>query len=157
MSNFSVADVCTGQPDSTGAPIRDVYTKVEGVYAVYQTDERVMIHFADDEALGADQRKSLADLYITRGTINWMLDELRATSDQNRIARATLRAATGRHAGHRASGPDPAGCRGAGRTQRGRPWLDVLHQVAPITAVISLPQRAEGAKKTRKRGPWRSR
>jgi hypothetical protein len=87
MSNFLVADVCTGKPDSTGAPIRDVYTKVEDIYAVYQTDQRVMIQFADDQALGADQRKSLADLYITRGTINWMLDEIRATSDQNRIAR----------------------------------------------------------------------
>src|SRR5262249_43312694 len=87
MSEFTIADIVRGRSDSTGTMILDVYTKVESVYAVYQTEQRVVIQFADDQALGADQRKSLADLYITRGTINWMLDELRATSNQNRVAR----------------------------------------------------------------------
>src|SRR5262249_53053237 len=76
-----------GRPDSTGTMILDVYTKVEKVYAVYQTEQRVMIQFADDQALGADQRKSLTDLYITRGTINWMLDEMRATGNEHGVAR----------------------------------------------------------------------
>lgn len=86
MTNSTVANIVKGWPDASGAVIREIDIKIDGLYAVYRTDSRVMIQFADDQALGADQRKSLVDLYVIRGSINSSLDELRATGDQNRIA-----------------------------------------------------------------------
>ncbi len=62
----------------------DIYSKIEGIYAVYRTEERVMIQFADDQALGSQQRQSLAELYVLRGKINSLLEELRETSFSTR-------------------------------------------------------------------------
>lgn len=80
MAGFRVIDIERNKPDSSGAIVCDIYSKIEGVYAVYRTDERVMIHFADDQELGSQQRQSLADLYVLRGKINSLLGELRDSS-----------------------------------------------------------------------------
>lgn len=80
MAAFRVIDIERDKPDSAGAIVCDIYSKIEGVYAVYRTAERVMIHFADDQALGSEQRQSLSELYVLRGKINSLLGELRGSS-----------------------------------------------------------------------------
>ena len=85
---FKVADLCRNHLDSTGVMVEQVYTKVEGLYAVYRTEERIVIQFSDDQAQGADQRKSLSDLYVPRGEIDTLLDEMRETRDKLRLSRA---------------------------------------------------------------------
>lgn len=83
-----VADLIRNQPDSAGVIVEQIYIKVSELYAVYRTDERVVIQFADDPALGAEQRKSLIDLALTRGAIDSLLAEMRDTRDHGRLKRA---------------------------------------------------------------------
>lgn len=74
MSGSTVAEIVQGQNDSTGAEIKTVYGKVSNTYAVYATEERVMVQFADDETLGSEQRLALAPLNPLRGEINGCID-----------------------------------------------------------------------------------
>lgn len=74
MSGSTVSEIVQGQNDSTGAEIKTVYSKVGNTYAVYGTDERVMVQFADDETLGSEQRLALAPLNPLRGEINGCID-----------------------------------------------------------------------------------
>lgn len=71
---FTIRDVKLGDLDSTGAEIIGVYAKVENAYAIYRTEERLLVQFSDDPALGADQRKLLAPLGPLRGGINGLID-----------------------------------------------------------------------------------
>lgn len=90
MAGSTVASIEQGQNDSTGANIRTVYAKVVPIYAIYRTPERVMIQYADDPALGSEQRQSVAPISGVRGEINGMLDELRASADLRKHARADI-------------------------------------------------------------------
>jgi hypothetical protein len=85
---FKVADLCRDQLDAAGVKVEQIYVKVDGLYAIYRTNERIVIQYADDQVQGADQRKSLSEVCITRGTIDSLLDELRDTEDPNRLKRA---------------------------------------------------------------------
>jgi len=80
MSGTIVAEIIKGQTDFTGAEILTVYSKVSNTYAVYGTDERVMVQFADDEKLGSEQRLALAPLNPVRGEINGLIDGWRKAS-----------------------------------------------------------------------------
>ncbi|MDQ0320359.1 hypothetical protein QO002_002497 [Pararhizobium capsulatum DSM 1112] len=80
MSGTNVAEIIKGQTDFTGAEILTVYSKVSNTYAVYGTEERVMVQFADDEKLGSEQRLALAPLNPVRGEINGLIDGWRKTS-----------------------------------------------------------------------------
>lgn len=84
MAAFRVVDLERNKPDASGAIVLDIYSKIGGVYAVYRTEERVMIQFADDQELGSKQRQSLAELYVLRGKINSLLEELRDSSFNTR-------------------------------------------------------------------------
>jgi len=59
---MQVADIETGQNDSTGVEVETVYSKVSGTYAIYRTAGRVVVQFADDEKLSSEQRLALAPL-----------------------------------------------------------------------------------------------
>ncbi|RWX36704.1 hypothetical protein [Rhizobium leguminosarum] len=80
MSGSKVAEIVEGQKDFTGADIRSVYSKVSNTYAVYGTDDRVMVQFADDETLGSEQRLALSPLNPVRGEINGCIDSWRTPS-----------------------------------------------------------------------------
>lgn len=88
MTEFVVASIAEEQPDSTGATIVTVFSKVVPVYAVYRTHSRVMVQFADDPALGAEQRQSLAPINPLRGRLNGTLDEWRNGRNEKRAQRA---------------------------------------------------------------------
>jgi hypothetical protein len=45
-----VDQLSVDQADSAGAVVRTIYAKQPPEFAVYRTDERVMIHYADDPA-----------------------------------------------------------------------------------------------------------
>lgn len=90
MAGSTIASIEQDQKDSTGAVIRTVYAKVVPVYAVYRTSERVMIQYADDSALGSEQRQSVAPISGVRGEINGLIDELRASPDLRKHARADI-------------------------------------------------------------------
>lgn len=97
MSEFRVADLKVGEPDAAENIVVEICYRVSRTYAVYRTEERVMIQFADsdnaDPLLGANQRKSLTDLLITRGEIDSLLSELRESEDRDRAARNLVRRA----------------------------------------------------------------
>jgi hypothetical protein len=77
MANLAVADIYVGAPDATGEPILAVYSKVTGLYAVYRTKKQVMIQYADEPEMGANQRSALTPLEGARGEVTAMLDALR--------------------------------------------------------------------------------
>lgn len=85
---FRVRDVTRDQPDQEGNVVRRLFIKIDALYAVYATDDRVTIQFADDQAQGAAQRKSMAALFLPRGTIDSLLNELRDRADRDRLKRA---------------------------------------------------------------------
>jgi len=90
MGEFRVADLCVGQPDAAGNTVVEIFYRVSRTYAVYRTDDRVMIQFADSDAddpqLGANQRKSMTDLLVMRGEIDSLLSELGEAGDLDRAA-----------------------------------------------------------------------
>jgi hypothetical protein len=97
MSEFRVADLCVGQPDAVGNIVVEMFYRVSRTYAVYRTDDRVMIQFADsdsdDPQLGANQRKSMTDLLVMRGEIDSLLSELGESGERDRAARNLARRA----------------------------------------------------------------
>lgn len=89
---FTIRDIKLNGEDSAGARIIGVYAKIDGVYAIYRTQERVLVQFADDPVLGADQRKLLAPLGPLRGEINGLIDGWRnADPSRKRKGLARLR------------------------------------------------------------------
>lgn len=107
MADSTVAEINESRPDSTGAIVRAVYAKVTPIYAVYATERRVMVHFADSATIGSEQRQALASLNATRGEIDGLVDCLReggsagkrANADRfdRRVADALVVALQGQH------------------------------------------------------------
>lgn len=93
MDERLVEHIRKGERDSTGAEIETIYGSVSHIYAVYGTNERVMVQFADSdqmvdgEMLGSQQRKALAYLNPIRGEINGMLDGWRKSSYINQTSK----------------------------------------------------------------------
>jgi len=69
-----VEDVRVNQPDENGQPIDTVYYRNPPLYAVYRTDDRVLIEFADDIGQEKAQRTAMAPLAPLRGQINSLID-----------------------------------------------------------------------------------
>ena len=92
MTGFTIAQLERYRPDAIGTTVVDIETRLDGLFAVYYTEERVMIQFADDPSLGADQRKALAPISAKRAEISALLSELRNSGRPDRAAAAlTLR------------------------------------------------------------------
>jgi hypothetical protein len=87
---MQVADIETGQNDSTGVEVETVYSKVSGTYAIYRTAGRVVVQFADDEKLSSEQRLALAPLNPVRGEINGLIDGWRQSNDSEKEAKARI-------------------------------------------------------------------
>ena len=72
-----VEEVRVNGEDATSAQILAVYAKLPPEYAVYRTKDRVLVHYADDPHLEAEQRGRMVQLNITRGEINGLIDSWR--------------------------------------------------------------------------------
>ncbi|HYI48583.1 MAG TPA: hypothetical protein VEX35_08975 [Allosphingosinicella sp.] len=90
MDASKVADIVVGGTDSTGAIIQTVYAKVGGRFAVYRTAERVMVQFADDQAVGAEQRLALSSIFALQGQINGLIDGWREHRKEHLRAKAAV-------------------------------------------------------------------
>lgn len=87
---MKVAEIVVNGTDSSGAPILTVYSRVDPDYAVYRTEDRVMVHFADDKGLATAQSATLAALNPVRGEINGMIDGWRASGAPDKKAKTGL-------------------------------------------------------------------
>lgn len=90
MTGSKVDDIVRGSRDSTDADILTVYAKVSGLYAIYKTADRVMIHFADDPAKGSEQRQALVPLSAQLGEINGLVDGWRVSPKHKLRAKANI-------------------------------------------------------------------
>ena len=90
MGGPKVDDLVVDGRDVAGSQILAIYGRVSGVYAVYRTPERVVTHYADDAALGSDQRQALAGLNALKGEINGLVDGWRASEEHDQQSKARL-------------------------------------------------------------------
>ncbi len=84
----SVSDIAENKPDSAGATIVSVYAKRPPIYAVYQTQDRLLVQFSDDPSVEATQRSVLAKLNPLRNDINGLIDGWHKRWSKNLRARA---------------------------------------------------------------------
>jgi hypothetical protein len=93
-----VSEIVKGQLDDAGEEVINVYAKNSPNYAVYQTEDRVRIHYADDPTKAKEQRTSIAQLNPIRSEINGLIDGWRGSKSPNSLKRAfnySLRASDG--------------------------------------------------------------
>lgn len=90
MSAQHVSEIAVGGSDAAGSSISFVYSKLTPHYAVYCTDERVMVQFSDDPAEDAAQRKLLAAVNPLRGQVSALVGGWRASCARDKLARARL-------------------------------------------------------------------
>jgi hypothetical protein len=69
-----VADIVLHAADMTGAEVRAIYAKVSTKYAVYGTNDRIMVQFADDDVMGVQQREWFRPLAALRSEIDALMD-----------------------------------------------------------------------------------
>ncbi|UVO51133.1 hypothetical protein M0208_11595 [Sphingomonas sp. SUN019] len=74
---MSIADLAVGEPDGIGSTIRIIYAKKPPEYAVYGTDNRVLVMFADDPARADKQRVRMSRLNPLRGEVNGLVEDWR--------------------------------------------------------------------------------
>lgn len=78
---MTIADLRKGGLDAGENVILRFQVKRPPEYAVYYSEERVVVSFADDPALAAKQRGDLAQIAPVRGEINGLLDAWRSAKD----------------------------------------------------------------------------
>ncbi|HYG28939.1 MAG TPA: hypothetical protein VD887_01870 [Allosphingosinicella sp.] len=71
---INVEDIQPGQNDYAGNRILCVFAYNPPDYAVYRTEARVMVHFADRKQQARQQRRDLSKLTSMRGEINGLID-----------------------------------------------------------------------------------
>lgn len=77
---MTIADLAVDTPDGIGATVRIIYAMKPPDYAVYATDNRVMVMFADDPSRADIQRARMARLNPLRGEINGLVEDWRLNS-----------------------------------------------------------------------------
>lgn len=82
---MNVADLQAGEADSAGQAVLHLYARKPPEYAVYQTQQRAVVHFADDPTISDEQRKALAQLAPLRGETNGLIDGWREMPDNRKI------------------------------------------------------------------------
>jgi len=80
MGSTNVADLTLNGRDAMGAVIVMIYGRKPPEYAVYRTEDRVLIHFADAEQKACEQRKAMSRLNPLRGEINGLVDGWRRST-----------------------------------------------------------------------------
>lgn len=71
---MQLSDLKPSEKDAAGIAVVDIYAINSPFYAVYRTRVRVMVHFADEQAIAESQRQRLAALAALRGQINSLID-----------------------------------------------------------------------------------
>jgi hypothetical protein len=87
---LNVADLVPDGADALGFTIVCIYARKPPEYAVYRTNQRILVHFADDLAKSDEQRKLLSQLAPVRGEINGLIDGWRLAPDSNRALFLTI-------------------------------------------------------------------
>src|SRR6476661_5105194 len=82
-TRMQVEAIKTEGLDPAGKKITDVYVKNPPFYAIYHTDQRVMVHYDDTTAEAKRQSELLAPLSPIRGEINGLIDGWRSSPKQN--------------------------------------------------------------------------
>jgi len=68
-----VADLSIGSIDLLGEPVERLFSRVDPLYAIYESRDRVLIQFADDPALATLQRARLTTLATMRARIDSLI------------------------------------------------------------------------------------
>jgi ribosomal protein L12E/L44/L45/RPP1/RPP2 len=89
--SINVADLRLHGPDASDSEILLFYGRKPPEYAVYRTDQRVLVHFADRAQHAAEQRKAMARLNPLRGEINGLIDGWRAAPSGSALRRRAER------------------------------------------------------------------
>lgn len=86
MKQAKVDDIIRGRLDVNECAVRIVYYKVPPLYAIYATEDRVLIQFADESMgpLALEQRKALSPLAPLRGEINGLIEDWRRDRQSER-------------------------------------------------------------------------
>ncbi|HSC19987.1 MAG TPA: hypothetical protein VLC74_13865 [Rhizomicrobium sp.] len=91
MGKCLVENIQIGRLDANDSQILTIYGKVEQKYAVYRTEQRVVVQYADDDAEGERQRAFLSSLNPVRGEINGLIDGWRNdNTDPRKRSKAAL-------------------------------------------------------------------
>jgi hypothetical protein len=88
MASQNVADIIVGQPDDAGRIVDTVYTRSDNLYAIYRTQERVLIEYSDVPEKEQAQRTAMAPLSPLRGEINGLIDGWRYSDSPTLQAKA---------------------------------------------------------------------
>ena len=78
-----VADIKINGTDSADARIIDVYKRNPPDYAIYRTEQRVVVCYADDRAVAKTQSALITPLNPVRGEINGLIDGWRAGNEKD--------------------------------------------------------------------------
>lgn len=81
----SIADLRLHGRDCADVEVLEVYAKKPPEYAVYRTEKRVLIQFADDISSRDKQRQALAQLFPLEGRINGLIDRWRSSREDKRM------------------------------------------------------------------------
>ena len=88
MADGGIAALIKSRNDGAGSVITEFYACNPPAYAVYRTDARVLIEFADRPDLETAQRSALAPLGPLRSEINGLIDGWRSSNDHRKLATA---------------------------------------------------------------------
>lgn len=80
MPGTLVEDIKVGKIDFNGNSITALYGGVSKLYAVYRADSHIFVHFADNDAQGANQRAALTPLAMLRSEVEAAIDRLRSAN-----------------------------------------------------------------------------
>ena len=90
MAEARVAELAVGSLDPAGLQVREVYARKGDEYAVYRTEKRVAVQFADLRSIAVDQRKTIIPLGMLRSEINGLIDGWRRSDRHRARARTKL-------------------------------------------------------------------
>ena len=85
---MAIADLKPGGHDLMGEVIKRFYGLKPPEYAVYSTTNRLLVWYADDPTVAAQQRKGMAQLSQVRGEINGLVDGWRESGWRSAASRA---------------------------------------------------------------------
>jgi hypothetical protein len=81
----SAKEIVKGRKDPAGEPIIKVYSYNPPFYAIYRTRDRLIVQFADSDALRSQQRARIVPLMPMRGQINGLIDGWRSANDDGTV------------------------------------------------------------------------
>lgn len=88
MASPTIDEVCQNKTDICNEIIDCFYARKSPDYLVYRNAMRVMVQFADDDAIAKEQRRSLSCLNALRGQISGLIDGWRNGGSETQVARA---------------------------------------------------------------------